>query len=173
MKEEIGLTQVYTGDGKGKTTAALGLALRAAGQGMKVIVIQFVKGNCLCGEHIFTSKHRCFKIVQLNTKNSFTQSEEELHLAIRQTLAFARKTILSAIYDMVILDEILIAQNKGLISSEQILDLIGKKPENMELILTGRGGSEEIIEKVDLVTKMTEVKHPFKKGIQARRGIEY
>jgi len=140
---------------------------------MKVIVIQFVKGDCLCGEHFFTSKHHCFKIVQLNTKNSFNKSEEELRSATRQTLAFAKKTIIRGSYDMVILDEIFVAQNKKLISIEQILDLISKKPENMELILTGRGGPEEIIEKADLVTKMLEVKHPLTKGIQARRGIEY
>jgi cob(I)alamin adenosyltransferase len=173
MKEERGLTQVYTGDGKGKTTAALGLALRAVGQGMKVIIIQFVKGDCLCGEHFFTSQYRCFEIVQLNTKNSFKQSEEELRLATRQTLAFAKKTIISGSYDMVILDEIFIAHNKGLISIEQILDLINKKPEKMELVLTGCGGPEEIIEKADLVTRMVEIKHPLTKGILARRGIEY
>ncbi len=173
MKEERGLTQVYTGDGKGKTTAALGLALRAVGQGMKVIFIQFIKGDRRCGEHYFTLRHRYFKIIQLNTESSFNQSEEELRHTTRQTLAFAKKTITSASYDMVILDEILVAINKGLISIDQMLELINKKPEKMELILTGRGAPEEIIEKADLVTKMIEVKHPFTNGISARRGIEY
>jgi cob(I)alamin adenosyltransferase len=140
---------------------------------MKVIVIQFVKGDCLCGEHMFTSRHHCFEIIQLNTKNSFHESREELLVTTRQTLAFAAKTITGTVYDMVILDEIIVALNKGLISIDQILDLINKKPEKMELILTGRGAPAEIIEKADLVTKMIEVKHPFSKGISARRGIEY
>ena len=168
-----GLIQVYTGDGKGKTTAALGLALRAVGQGMKVIIIQFIKGDCTCGEHLFTARYHPFGIVQLGTKSSFDQPFEELRPITEKTLVFAEETILSGGYDMVILDEILFAVNKGLISTDQVLSLMSKKPEKVELILTGRGAPREVIEQADLVTEMVEVKHPFTKGTMARRGIEY
>ena len=167
-----GLIQVYTGDGKGKTTAALGLALRAVGQGMKVIIIQFVKGDRTCGEHLFVAKYHPFDIVQLSTKSSFAQTLEELHLTAERTLAFAEEAMLGDSYDMVILDEIFVAVSKGLITTEQVKDLMNKKPEGVELILTGRGASEEIIRQADLVTEMTAVKQPLTKGITVRRGIE-
>lgn len=173
MLNTRGLIQIYTGDGKGKTTAALGLALRAEGQGMKVIIIQFIKGDRTCGEHLFAAQYHPFEIVQLNTGDSFTQSLEELRSTTEQTLAFAEKTILGGDYDVVILDEIFVAVNKGLGSTEQVLSLMSKKPESMELILTGRGAPKEIIEQADLVTEMVAVKHPLIKGIKARRGIEY
>ena len=171
-RDSKGLIQVYTGDGKGKTTAALGLALRTVGQGMKVIVIQFVKGNRTCGEHLFASKYHHFDIVQLSTNSRFNQTIEELHLTAERTLAFAEETMLGGIYDMVILDEIFIAVRKGLITTEQVKNLMGKKPEGVELVLTGRGASEEIIQQADLVTEMTAVKHPLSSGITVRRGIE-
>ena len=168
-----GLIQVYTGDGKGKTTATLGLALRAVGQGMKVIVIQFVKGDRTCGEHLFAVKYHPFDIVQLNTADSFTQTLDELRPVTEQTLAFAEGAIVGGSYDMVILDEIFTAVSKELITTKQVMNLMSKKPEGVELILTGRGASEEITRQADLVTEMTAVKHPFTRGITARRGIEY
>ena len=155
-----GLIQVYTGDGKGKTTAALGLALRAVGQGMKVIIIQFIKGDPTCGEHLFAAQYRPFEIVQLNTKSSFEQTLEELRPPTEKTLAFAEET------------EIFVAVNKGLVSTEQVLNLMSSRPEEMELILTGRGAPREIIQKADLITEMLAVNHPSTKGIAARRGIE-
>ena len=173
MKQTRGLTLVYTGDGKGKTTAALGQTIRAAGHGMKVVIIQFIKGDSLCGEHRFATKHHQFVIIQLNTRSSFNMSLEELRLTTSQTFALAEKTITNGIYDMVVLDEIMIALNKGLIDEAQVLDLIAKKPEKMELILTGRGATAKIIEKADIVTEMKEVKYPFTKGYIAQRGIEY
>lgn len=167
-----GLVHVYTGDGKGKTTAALGLALRAVGQGMKVIIIQFIKGDCTCGEHISAARYHLFEIVQLNTGNSFTQSLEELRSTTEQTLALAEKIVFSGDYGMVILDEIFVAISKGLVGTKKILDLMNSKPVPMELILTGRGAPKEIIAQADLVTEMVAVKHPFTKGVMARKGIE-
>ena len=168
-----GLVQVYTGEGKGKTTAALGLALRAAGQDMKVIIIQFVKGGPTCGEHLFVARYHPFEIVQLNTGNSFTQTTEELRPVTEQTLSLAEKTLTEGKYDVVILDEIFAAVNTGLITTAQVLDLMKKKPEKAELVLTGRDAPAEVIQKADLVTEMLVIKHPFTKGIPARRGIEY
>ena len=173
MNQSLGLIQVYTGDGKGKTTAALGLSLRAAGQGMKVLFVQFIKGNHTCGEHLFTAKYHPFDIIQPNAKDSLNQTSEELRPTTEQTLSLAENAILSGNYDMVILDEILVAANMGIISTAQILELMSKKPDKMELILTGRGASQEILEQADLVTEMVAVKHPFTRGIAARRGIEY
>ena len=168
-----GLIQAYTGDGKGKTTAALGLAIRAAGRGMKVIIIQFIKGDRTCGEHLFTAQYHPFEIVLLNTGDSFTQSLEELRSTTEQTLALAEKIVLGGGYDVVILDEIFVAIDKGLVSIEQTLNLMRKKPEPMELVLTGRGAPKEIIAQADLVTEMVAVKHPFTKGTTARKGMEY
>ncbi|MCD6600076.1 MAG: cob(I)yrinic acid a,c-diamide adenosyltransferase [Dehalococcoidia bacterium] len=167
-----GLVHVYTGDGKGKTTAALGLALRVVGQGMKVIIIQFIKGDCTCGEHLSAARYHLFEIVQLNTGNSFTQNLEELRSTTEQTLALAEKIVLGGDYDVVILDEIFVAISKGLVSTKQTLNLMNRKPGPMELVLTGRGAPKEIIEQADLVTEMVAVKHPFTKGVMARKGIE-
>ena len=168
-----GLVQVYTGNGKGKTTAALGLALRMAGQGGKVIIIQFIKGGSLGGEHRFAEKYQAFNIVQPNTENSFTQSLEELRPVTEKTFSLALRAASSGDYDMVILDEILVAVGKGLLSTAQVLDLINQKHEKVELVLTGRGATPEITERADLVTEMVAVKHPLSRGVPARPGIEY
>ena len=173
QEKSKGLVQVYTGEGKGKTTAALGLALRAVGQGMKVIVIQFIKGDSSCGEHLFARKHQPFDIVCLNKGDSFTQTPAELRPVTEQTLAFAEDTLQKGEYDVVILDEIFIALSKGLITTPQIVALMAKKPAKVELVLTGRGAPREVIERADLVTEMVAVKHPFDRGIRARKGIEY
>lgn len=167
-----GLIHVYTGDGKGKTTAALGLAMRAAGQGLKVAFIQFIKGTT-CGEHTFASQYHPFDIVQISVGDSFSKSREQLATEAQQTLAYAEEEILSGKYDMVVLDEIFIAVNQGLITINQVLDLVDKKPYSLELILTGRRASPEIVQRADLVTEMLMIKHPFTEGIEARRGIEY
>jgi cob(I)alamin adenosyltransferase len=168
-----GLVQVYTGDGKGKTTAALGLALRAVGQKMKVVIIQFIKGGRTCGEHRFAEKYHPFDIVKLNTGDSFTQTLAELRPITEQTLSFAEETLTKGEHDVVILDEIFVALSKKLITTSQVIDLINKKPEKVELILTGRGAPQEVIQRADLVTEMVAVKHPFTRGITARKGIEY
>lgn len=167
-----GLIQVYTGEGKGKTTAALGLALRASGQGLRVLFIQFVKGR-LSGEHRFTDKYRPFELVKLNRGDSFRQSQEELSATTQESLAYTERELATSNYDLVILDEILVALDMGLLAQGAILKLMEKKPPATELVLTGRYAPEEILQRADLVTEMRAIKHPFQKGIAARPGIEY
>jgi cob(I)alamin adenosyltransferase len=167
-----GLIQVYTGDGKGKTTAALGLAIRAAGHGMRVGFIQFLKSEP-CGEHLFMSRYPAFDIIQVGTGNSFTRPLEQLSKEAQQILAYAEEQMLSGRYDLIILDEIFVAIHKGLITTEQVLDLLEKKPESVELVLTGRYAPAKVVERADLVTEMHMIKHPFKQGIAARCGVEY
>ncbi len=171
-KTTKGLIHVSTGDGKGKTTAALGLAMRAAGHGMKVAFIQFLKGEPY-GEHLFMSRYHAFDIVQISVGSSFTKSKEQLGKEAQQTLAYAEEQMLNGNYDLVILDEILVAINMGLITTKQVLDLLDKKPNSVELVLTGRSAPPEIIQRADLVTEMCMIKHPYNKGIGGRRGIEY
>lgn len=171
-KNSKGLVHVYTGDGKGKTTAALGLALRAAGHDMKVIFIQFLKGQ-QCGEHFFVSKYHPFDIIQLGTGDTFAKSKEQLNREAQDTFAFARQEILGGKYDLVVLDEILVAVNQGYITVRQILDLIEEKTGSVELVMTGRKAPSEIVQRADLVTEMLMIKHPFTEGFIARRGIEY
>ena len=171
-KTNKGLIQVYTGDGKGKTTAALGLAIRAAGHGMRVGFIQFLKSEA-CGEHLFMSRCHAFDIVQISAGDSFTKSQEQLSEEAQRTLVYAEEQMLTGRYDLLILDEILVAIHKGLISTAQVLDLLEKKSGSVELVLTGRYAPPEIVHRADLVTEMHMIKHPFNQGICARPGIEY
>ncbi len=171
-KTNKGLIQVYTGDGKGKTTAALGLAIRAAGYGMRIGFIQFLKSEP-CGEHFFVSRYHPFDIVQISTVSSFKEPKERLSEEAQQTLAYAEEQMLSGNYDLLILDEVFVAIYKGLVTTEQVLDLLEKKPDSVELILTGRYAPPEIVQRADLVTEMRMIKHPFNQGVRARLGIEY
>lgn len=171
--ETTGLVQVYTGDGKGKTTTALGLALRAAGWDKKVIIIQFVKGDADCGEHRFAARCRPFEIVQPNKGDCFKQSAAELAPVVAETFILACEAAASGKYDLVILDEVFHALSLGHITTQELLELMRAKAAPTELVLTGRGAPPEICAAADLVTEMTDSKHPFKKGIRARRGIEY
>lgn len=169
---ERGLIQIYTGEGKGKTSAALGLAIRAAGQGMRVCFIQFLKGRT-SGEHLFAAEHHAFEIIQISDVSHFSKPGEQLIADARQALACAQEHMLSGNYDVLILDEIFIAIKKKLITAEQVLDLIDEKTASLELILTGRYAPPEIIERAHLVTEMREIKHPLDNGIPARKGIEF
>ncbi len=171
-KAEKGLIQIYTGDGKGKTTAALGLAIRAAGHGKRIGFIQFLK-NEPCGEHFFVSQHCPFEIIQISTESCFKASKEKLKEEAQRTLTCVEEQMLSSKYDILILDEIFVALFRGSITLEQVVNLLAKKPENLELILTGRYAPREIIKLADLVTEMRMVKHPINAGIKAREGIEY
>lgn len=169
--------QVYTGDGKGKTTAALGLALRAAGRGLRVYICQFMKGR-ETGESmaierylstLITIKKCGGKKFIIDRKNP---PQEEVARA-REGLLEAREALVSGIYDVVILDEVNIAIYFNLLEEEKVLEFIRAKPENVELILTGRHAPRSIIEASDLVTEMREVKHYYKNGVPAREGIEF
>jgi len=174
-KLEKGLVQVYTGDGKGKTSAAFGLALRAIGRGLKVYIIQFIKGGFDYGELYVVDRLPNVTLKAFGRGKFVTQqppSQEDVRLA-EEALQLAEKTIKSGEYDLVILDEINVALNLKLISLEKVLELIKRKPKHVELVLTGRYAPKEIIDAADLVTEMREVKHPFKKGCQAREGIEF
>ena len=131
-----GLIHIYTGNGKGKTTASLGLALRAVGQGLKVIMIQFLKGNSDCGEHLFASKYHPFEIVQFTKGNCFVLPEDQLRIDVGKTIAYAETALTSGEYQMIILDEIFIAINRGLLESSQVIALMQKKPDSVELVLT-------------------------------------
>ncbi len=167
-----GLVHVYTGDGKGKTTAALGLALRAAGHGMRVLFLQFLKGQ-QCGEHLFVAKYHPFDIIQTGTGNLFTKPREQLRQEVQDTLALAKREVLGGKYDLVVLDEIFVALDQGYLTVSQVLELIEEKPGTTELVMTGRKAPPEIVQRADLVTEMLMIKHPFTEGFGARRGIDY
>jgi len=174
-KLEKGLVQVYTGNGKGKTTAALGLAFRAVGRELRVCMIQFVKGCDPCGEHL--AAHRLapyFTIVQMGHKGWLGREApgpEAVRMA-REAFAMAREAAVGGRYDLVILDEINMAVSHGLVSVDELLTLIREKGEMVELVLTGRNAAPEVVAAADLVTEMREVKHYFKAGVRARIGIE-
>jgi cob(I)alamin adenosyltransferase len=174
-REEKGYVQVYTGAGKGKTTAALGLCLRAAGRGMRSHIIQFMKGQIGYGELESVKRFEGMITITQGGRDSFVKKQkpdpEDVKLA-QETLKTAQKVLLGGEVDILVLDEINVALDFGLVELADALDLIKKKPENMELILTGRNAPDEIIQAADLVTEMREIKHYWKKGVGARTGIE-
>lgn len=174
-KLEKGLVQVYTGNGKGKTSAAFGLALRAVGRGLKVYVIQFIKGGFDYGELYVVDRLPNFTLKTFGRGKFITSKppeKEDVRLA-EEALRLAREIVESREYDVVVLDEINVALHLKLIKLQDVLKMIEEKPENVEVVLTGRDAPEEIVEAADLVTELKEVKHPFSKGYQARKGIEY
>lgn len=175
MKLDRGCVQVYTGNCKGKTTAALGLAFRAVGRGLKVLMIQFMKGGGPYGEHIAAERLAPeLTIIPTGREgwvNKDNPAKEDIELATG-ALALAKEKLLSCEYDMVILDEANGAVGFGLIKVDDLLELIKSRPEKVELVLTGRGADPRIIEAADLVTEMLEIKHYYKAGIASRVGIE-
>lgn len=168
-----GLVHIYTGNGKGKTTAALGLALRAAGQGMRVCVLQFMKGRGRCGEHRFVERWPAFEILQPSCASCFGQSDSQRQAAASEALDQVRSIMDSGCYDLLVLDEILTAVKNGLVPEDEALQLIASKPDGLELALTGRGAPQSLIDAADLVTEMVAIKHPLSRGVRARKGIEY
>ncbi|NWG10334.1 cob(I)yrinic acid a,c-diamide adenosyltransferase [Candidatus Bathyarchaeota archaeon] len=174
-KLEKGFVQVYTGNGKGKTSAAFGLALRAVGRGLKVFIIQFIKGGFDYGELYVVDKLPNLTLKAFGRGKFVTEkpaSREDVKLA-EEAFALAQKVVKSGEYDIVILDEINVAIELELIKTEKVLKLIKNKPKHVELVLTGRYAPKEIVEAADLVTEMQEVKHPFNSGYEARKGIEH
>lgn len=167
------LIQVYTGNGKGKTTAALGMAIRAAGAGLKVYIGQFVKGRHY-SELNSLKKIKQIKVGQFG-KGCFIKKipgKEDLKLA-KNGLEKIKKIIAARIYDVVILDEINIALKLKLLNLKDVIKVIKKAPKKIELVLTGRNAHPEILKLADLVSEIKEVKHYFKKGLAARKGIEF
>jgi cob(I)alamin adenosyltransferase len=174
-KSRKGLVQVFTGDGKGKTTAALGTVIRAAGHGLKVFIVFFMKGKYDYGEYRTLARLPNVNIASFGLRQ-FTDPANIKPAEIEQArlaLAAAREAVLSGNYDLVVLDEVNVALGFNLIELDEVVKLIREKPPNVELILTGRRADSAIIELADLVTEMVKVKHPFDKGIKARKGIEY
>ena len=170
-----GLVQIFTGNGKGKTSAALGLVMRCLGHGAKVHIIFFMKGNYPYGERkvleqlpdvsfqIFGHEHF------VDPKNVTRGDREQARLALEA----AKGAVASGEYDLVVLDEINVASAWNLVRVEDVLRVIEAKPSNVELVLTGRYADERLIARADLVTEMAEIKHPYQQGIEARKGIEY
>lgn len=176
-EERHGLIIVHTGNGKGKTTAALGMGLRAWGQGFRVLIIQFIKGGWKYGELEAAEKlGPDFVIRPMGegfVKGGKDDAMAEHRRAAAEALQAAEHEIRSENWDLIVLDEINYALKFGLISLEAVLNLLTDKPSGLHLVLTGREAHPAIIDKADLVTEMREVKHPYKKGIKAQKGIEY
>jgi len=180
-----GLVQVYTGDGKGKTTAAWGQGLRAVGQGLRVCFVVFMKGDAGIGEIQAAARLAPEVVVR-----QFGASREELAARsdgawwqaqyteddkrmAREGLAFAREAISGGDYDLVVLDEVNVGMSEGLLEVNEVLAIVRQRPPHVEIILTGRNSPPQIIEAADLVTEMRSLKHPFDSGVAARRGIEF
>lgn len=172
-----GLIHVYTGEGKGKTTAAFGLAKRAAGHGKKVLILQFLKSKMKDSGEIASAKKTGIEVIRFEDQATplFDPGVkvEDLKKALNDAVALAVKEIGSGSYDVVILDEFNTALGCEYAELSDAEEIINAKPEGVELIFTGRGAPEGLIELADYVTEMKMVKHPFKKGVKARRGIEF
>jgi len=170
-----GLVQIFTGDGKGKTSAALGVVMRCLGHSMRAHVTFFMKGNFPYGEQEVLARLPGVtfgRFGQLEFVDPDNVKPEEKQQA-RQALEDAEKAVMSGEYDLVVLDEVNVAAAWGLIDVEDVVDLIRRKPGKTELILTGRHADERLVQLADLVTEMREVKHPFRKGVESRKGIDY
>jgi cob(I)alamin adenosyltransferase len=178
---EKGLVQVYTGDGKGKTTAAFGLALRAAGQGNKVLIYQFLKPPSLDVGERFALQLGAVRVrvealeedwdmtASLDDEETVARTRAAIHTALQKLTETAEKRF----YDVLILDEIVFCLSQGLTTLDDVKQLIERRDPAVEIVLTGRGAPVELVELADLVTEMRKIKHPFDQGVGARRGIDY
>ena len=178
QEENKGLVVVYTGNGKGKTTAALGMCIRAAGYKKKIKILQFVKGSWKYGELKGIELLKEFVEMEqvgegfvgiVDDNKEFSVHQE----AARKGLAYAREIIHSGKFDIVILDELNVAIDLGLVPLEDALELIRSKPDMLHIVVTGRGAKQELIDLADLVTEMREIKQPYQKGILAQRAIDW
>ena len=174
-KSKRGLVSIFTGNGKGKTTAMLGTIVRALGHDLRVYIVFFMKGDYPYGEYNTLSKLPNVDVANFGFRNFTDPSNvkpEEIEQA-GMALSAAREAMLSGKYDLVALDEVNVALAMKLVKLEEVISLIKDKPQNVELILTGRYAEAEILELADLVTEMVKIKHPYDKGVPARKGIEY
>ena len=175
-----GLVIINTGNGKGKTTAALGMGLRAAGNKMRVLAVQFIKGNWKTGE-VEAVKQLAPYFELVRTGRGFTIerlrdhriSDEEHRQAAQEAIGWVRERMASGEYQVIILDEILGSIKAGLVTLEQVTEIVDAKPPDLHLVLTGRGAPQELIDRADLVTEMRPIKHPYEQGIMAQRGVEF
>jgi len=171
-----GLILLYTGNGKGKTTAALGQVLRAAGHGFKVAIIQFIKnmentGEIKAAKKIFADHLEIFPMGSGFTWDA--KDQDELRQAAEKGWALAKEKINSGQYCMVILDELTYTLNYGLLDQEEVVSFLKQKPEPLHIIITGRDADDKLIDLADLVTEMKEIKHPYQNGVKAMKGIEF
>jgi cob(I)alamin adenosyltransferase len=174
MKESKGLLLVYTGNGKGKTTAALGLVFRALGRGKRVAIVQFIKGKWKTGERLFAEKQP--ELLFFTMGRGFTWESEDLALdshAAQEAWLKARELIMGGERDIVVLDEITYAVNYGFIDGADVLAAFRARPEHVSVVVTGRDAPEPIVALADLVTEMTQIKHPYEKGVPAMAGIDF
>ena len=169
-----GLIHVYTGNGKGKTTAAIGLGIRALGNGLKVLMIQFMKGRRY-SELDALEQVKDFTVVQFGRDEFVSKKNpEKIDIDLAQKgISYAREVLQKNLFDVVILDEINVAVDFQLIALDDVLNLLKLKPKTMELILTGRYAPPELIKRADVVSEVLEIKHPYQKGIQSRKGIDW
>ncbi len=169
-----GLIQIYTGDGKGKTSAAFGLIMRAVGRGLRCVVIQFLKGTT-SGEVTIARNLGICNIFQFGTKDFLTPEypQERIIKRTREGLEFAKKVLSSGDFELVVLDEILTAYALGIIGEEDLISIVDAKAKRTELVMTGLKAPESIIERAQLITEMKKIKHYFDKGIKARKGFEF
>lgn len=178
IRIQKGLVICYTGDGKGKTTAALGMAVRASGYNLRTLIWQFIKGSWHYGE--LDGVKRLAPYVEMSTHGEGfvgivdDKLPVEVHRkAALEALEGVKKEIQSGAWDIVILDEIFVACTLGFLTADDLLDLIDSKPANVHLVLTGRGAPPKVLERADLVTEMREIKHPYQKGELAQKGVDY
>jgi cob(I)alamin adenosyltransferase len=173
-RSAVGLVIVNTGEGKGKTTSAIGQAIRAAGNGLKVCFIQFIKGKWLTGEAELLKGLDLIEFHLMGTGFTWlSEDKTEIIAKGKEAWGLAEQKVLSGIYDMVVLDELTYLISYEIITEEALLRLIQKRPAGVHLVITGRGASSGLIEAADLVTEMKQIKHPYREGIKAQRGIEY
>lgn len=174
----MGLLIIYTGNGKGKTSAALGTAFRAVGQGLRVLMVQFIKGSWhygeldtakLLGEERFEMRPMGRGFVKVGTEKP---DPEDVAL-VEKAWEFGRDKVFSREYQLVIFDEINYAIHYGMLAADTVAEALERRPEDVHVLLTGRNAHPRLVEAADLVTEMKEIKHPFQKGILAQRGIDY
>lgn len=173
-----GLVHIYTGNGKGKTTAAIGLGIRAYGRGLKVLMVQFLKGSETGEMKALEKLAPGFGLYRTGEVKGFIwnmneEQKENLKKSEKGTLDYAVKAGSNGDWDVLIMDEVMASITNRLINVHDVLNLIKNKPDKLEIVMTGRNAPAELIELADYVSEINEIKHPFNKGLAARKGIEY